>query len=169
VSVQSRRLVTVIFTDVTGSTPLAETLDPEPFRELMDLFFRRMTAVIEAHGGTVEKFIGDAVMAVFGIPEIHEDDPLRAVRAAMEMREALGVLNAEIGEWWGVQIETRTGVNTGPVVAGDPSTDQAFATGDTVNVAARLEQVAEPGTIVISGRTHRQVRDAVKVAELGSL
>jgi class 3 adenylate cyclase/tetratricopeptide (TPR) repeat protein len=161
--------VTVIFTDVTGSTPLAEALDPEPFRELMDLFFRRMTAVIDAHGGTVEKYIGDAVMAVFGIPEIHEDDPLRAVRAAMEMQGALVALNEEIGRWWGVQIQTRTGVNTGPVVAGDPSTDQAFATGDTVNVAARLEQIAEPGSIVISGSTHRQVRDAVKVEELGGL
>ena len=167
--VRSRRLVTIVFTDVTDSTALAEALDPEPFREIMDRYFERMRDVLEAHGGTIEKFIGDAVMAVFGIPEVHEDDALRAVRAAVEMRGALGSLNDEISSGWGVRIQTRTGVSTGQVVAGDPSSGHGFATGDTVNVAARLEQAANPGDIVISSSTFDLVRDAVKVEALGPM
>src|SRR5688500_19379536 len=115
-----RKTVTVVFCDVTGSTSLGEQLDPESLRSLMSRFFEEMRSVLERHGGTVEKFIGDAVMAVFGIPAVHEDDALRAVRAAVEMREALATLNADLVAQRGISIATRTGINTGVVVAGDP-------------------------------------------------
>src|SRR6184192_378033 len=108
-----RKTVTVVFTDVTGSTALGERLDPESLRRVMTRYFDSMREVLERHGGTVEKFIGDAVMAVFGIPKLHEDDALRAVRAASDMRDALAVLNDELRSDRGVEIATRTGVNTG--------------------------------------------------------
>ena len=123
--------MTVVFCDVTGSTALGERLDPEPLRALLARYFDRMRSIVESHGGTVEKFIGDAVMAVFGVPVLHEDDALRAVRAAVEMRDALPAL----------EVEGRIGVMTGEVVAG---TEERLATGDAVNVAARLEQAAQP-------------------------
>jgi class 3 adenylate cyclase/tetratricopeptide (TPR) repeat protein len=159
-----RKTVTVVFCDVTGSTSLGEQLDPESMRHVMSRFFEEMKAVLERHGGTVEKFIGDAVMAVFGIPSVHEDDALRAVRAAAEMRDALATLNKELERDRGVTIASRIGVNTGEVVAGDPTTGQALVTGDAVNVAARLEQAAAPGEILIGETTMRLVPDAV-VAE----
>src|SRR5207302_76129 len=115
----SRRTVTVVFADVADSTPLGERLDPESLRRVMSRYFERMGAVLERHGGTVEKFIGDAVMAVFGLPELHEDDALRAVRAATELREALAKLNEELEPQLGVRIGIRVGVNTGEVVAGN--------------------------------------------------
>jgi class 3 adenylate cyclase len=154
-----RKIVTVVFSDVTGSTAMGESLDPESLRSMMTRYFDRMRAVLERHGGTVEKFIGDAVMAVFGIPQVHEDDALRAVRAAAEMSEALAELNEELERDHGVTIATRTGVNTGEVVAGTGG--QTIATGDAVNVAARLEQAAKPGEILIGEDTLRLVRDAV--------
>jgi class 3 adenylate cyclase/tetratricopeptide (TPR) repeat protein len=157
-----RKTVTVVFCDVTGSTAMGERLDPESLRRVMSRYFVEMRAALERHGGTVEKFIGDAVMAVFGIPAIHEDDALRAVRAAAEMREALEVLNKELERDHGVSLAARIGVNTGEVVAGDQS--DTLVTGDAVNVAARLEQAAEPGTVLIGEETLRLVRDAV-VAE----
>src|SRR5688572_14939293 len=156
-----RKTVTVLFCDVTGSTSLGEQLDPESLRALMARFFEEMRAAIERHGGTVEKFIGDAVMAVFGIPSVHEDDAVRAVRAADEMREALASLNKELERDRGVTIASRIGVNTGDVVAGDPTGGQALVTGDAVNVAARLEQAAAPGEILIGETTMRLVHDAV--------
>src|SRR6187200_1329500 len=158
-----RKLVTVLFADVTGSTALGEQLDPEALRALMSRYFTRMRTVIEAHGGTVEKFIGDAVMAVFGIPAVHEDDALRAVRAAWDIREALGAMNEELEAERGIAIRFRTGVNTGEVVAGDPASGTTLVTGDTVNTAARLEQAAPPGEILLGGATYRLVRDAVEV------
>jgi class 3 adenylate cyclase/tetratricopeptide (TPR) repeat protein len=164
-----RKVVTIVFADVTGSTALGERLDPEALRRVMGRYFDEMSAVIERHGGTVEKFIGDAVMAVFGIPRLHEDDPLRAVRAASEMREALDDLNAGLERDHGVGLEARIGVNTGEVVAGDPSAGQRLVTGDAVNVAARLEQAAEPGQILLGDPTYRLVRDAVEVASGGAL
>ena len=109
----SRRTVTVLFADVADSTPLGERLDAESLRSVMSRWFERMSAVLESHGGTVEKFIGDAVMAVFGIPELHEDDALRAVRAASELRRALADLNDELERELGVRIGIRVGVNTG--------------------------------------------------------
>ncbi|HYN64148.1 MAG TPA: adenylate/guanylate cyclase domain-containing protein, partial [Candidatus Limnocylindrales bacterium] len=159
-----RRTVTVLFADVTGSTALGEQLDPESLRALMGRYFGATKEIVERHGGTVEKFIGDAVMAVFGIPILHEDDALRAVRAAAEIRETLGKLNEELQQRRGLAVVFRTGLSTGVVVAGDPSTGQTFVTGDTVNTAARLEQAAEPGEILLGQGTYRLVRDAV-VAE----
>ena len=156
-----RKTVTVVFADVTGSTGLGERLDPESVRRIMIRYFDEMRAVVERHDGTVEKFIGDAVMAVFGIPRVHEDDALRAVRAAAEMRDRLATLNDELEEEWGVRLEMRVGVNTGEVVAGDGATGPSLAVGDTVNVAARLEQNAEPGEILVGPATYRLVRDAV--------
>ncbi|HEU6445026.1 MAG TPA: adenylate/guanylate cyclase domain-containing protein [Gaiellaceae bacterium] len=153
-----RKTVTVLFCDVTGSTAMGERLDPESTRRVMARYFDAMREAIERHGGTVEKFIGDAVMAVYGIPVVHEDDALRAVRAAADMREALGRLNEELERDWGVRIESRIGVNTGEVVTGEGET---LAVGDAVNVAARLEQGAAPGETLLGESTHRLVRDAV--------
>ena len=116
-----RKTVTVVFCDVSGSTALGERIDPESLRGVMTRYFERMRSVLESHGGTVEKFIGDAVMAVFGVPQAHEDDALRAVRAAAEMRPALAVLNEYLEREHGSIIASGSGVNTGEVIAGDPS------------------------------------------------
>src|SRR3954451_1480313 len=156
-----RKTVTVLFCDVTGSTSIGEQLDPESLRHVMARYFDTMRAALERHGGTVEKFIGDAVMAGFGVPVIHEDDALRAVRAAAEMRAGLGTLNKALERDHGLALTVRIGVNTGEVVAGD--TEQSLVTGDAVNVAARLEQAAEPGSVLIGAETMRLVRDAVIV------
>jgi class 3 adenylate cyclase/tetratricopeptide (TPR) repeat protein len=146
---EQRKTVTILFCDVTGSTALGESTDPEAVRALLARYFERMKAIVESHGGNVEKFIGDAVMAVFGVPHVHEDDALRAVRAAVEMRDAL----PELG------VQARIGVNTGEVVTG---TEERLATGDAVNVAARLEQAAQPGEILVGGETLGLVLDAVE-------
>jgi len=144
-----RKTVTVVFCDVTGSTALGEELDPESLREVIQRYFTEMRAVIERHGGTVEKFTGDAVMSVFGVPQIHEDDALRAVRAAIDMQSALDALNVEIERGWGIRIQARIGVNTGEVVAADPASGQSFVSGDAVNVAARLEQAGRLCVIAV--------------------
>ena len=115
----ARKTVTLVFTDVAGSTSLGEQLDPEAVRGAMSRYFEEARSVLERHGGTVEKFIGDAVMAVFGIPQLHEDDALRAVRAAAELRQCLAALNEELEQHWGARLAHRIGVNTGEVVAGD--------------------------------------------------
>ena len=156
----SRRTVTVLFADVADSTPLGERLDPESLRRVMSRYFERTCSVLERHGGTVEKFIGDAVMAVFGIPELHEDDALRAVRAATELREALARLNDELERELGVRIGMRVGVNTGEVVAGDGTGGQMLVTGDPVNVAKRLEEAARTGEILVGETTRRLVENA---------
>jgi class 3 adenylate cyclase/tetratricopeptide (TPR) repeat protein len=155
----TRKVVTVLFTDLVGSTALGDGLEPESLRQLMTRYFREMAAVIQGHGGTTEKFIGDAIMAVFGVPRLHEDDAVRAVRAATAMRHALQGLNDEFEARWGVRIVTRTGVNTGEVIAGDPSQGESFVVGEAVNVAARLEQAAGPGEILIGDATYRLIRD----------
>src|SRR5215204_763326 len=156
-----RKTVTVIFCDVVEFTSLGERLDAESVRRVMTLYFDEMRQVVERHGGTVEKFIGDAVMAVFGVPKLHEDDALRAVRAAHEMRAALHDLNEEVSAGWGISIENRIGVNTGEVVASEAVGDQRLVTGDVINVAARLEQHAGPGEILLGETTYRVVRDAI--------
>jgi class 3 adenylate cyclase/tetratricopeptide (TPR) repeat protein len=156
----SRRTVTVLFADVADSTPLGERLDAESLRQVMSRYFDQMAGVLERHGGTVEKFIGDAVMAVFGIPELHEDDALRAVRAATELREALAKLNEELQRELEVRIGIRVGVNTGEVVAGDGAGDQRLVTGDAVNVAKRLEEAARTGEILVGETTRRLVENA---------
>jgi class 3 adenylate cyclase/tetratricopeptide (TPR) repeat protein len=162
---ETRRRVTVLFTDVAGSTTIGEQLDPEALREVMQRYFDAMRVAVEHHEGTVEKFIGDAVMAVFGIPQLHEDDALRAVRAAFDMQAALATLNRDIHERWGVELAIRTGINTGEVVAGDATVGQTLATGDVVNTAARLEQAAQAGQILIGLETQRLVRNAVVLEE----
>ena len=149
---EQRKTVTVLFCDVAGSTELGESTDPEALRALLARYFERMKEIVERHGGTVEKFVGDAVMAVFGVPVVHEDDALRACRAAVEMRDAL----PELG------IRGRIGVNTGEVVTG---TQERLATGDAVNVAARLEQAANPGEVLIGAETVQLVRDAVELGD----
>jgi len=159
---ESRKIVSVLFCDVVGSTVLGERLDPESVRRVMTMFYERMRSVLERHGGTVEKYIGDAVMAVFGVPVLHEDDALRAVRAAAEMLEALGSLNAELDQAFGIALRTRIGINTGQVVVGDRRGD-VLVLGDTVNVAARLEGAAAPGEILLGHDTYVLVRTAVTV------
>jgi class 3 adenylate cyclase/tetratricopeptide (TPR) repeat protein len=153
---EQRKTVTVLFCDLTGSTALGETLDPERLRALLARYFERMKAIVERHGGSVEKFIGDAVMAVFGVPLLHEDDALRAVRAAVEMRDAM----PELG------LQGRIGVMTGEVVTG---TAERLATGDAVNVAARLEAAAQPGEVLIGQPTLALVREAAEVEPLEPL
>src|SRR5262245_32938986 len=150
-----RKVVTVVFTDVAGSTRLGEQLDPETARLVMSRYFDTMQSVVEAHGGIVEKFIGDAIMAVFGLPTLHEDDALRAVRAAVEMRESRTGLNEQRQRDHGLTLAARTGVNTGEVIAGGTASEQKLATGDAVNVAARLEQAAAAGQILIGEATYR--------------
>ena len=163
-----RKTVTVVFCDLKGSTELGDRLDSEALREVLALYFSAMKRVLEGHGGTIEKYIGDAIMAVFGLPRMHEDDALRAVRATAEMREALAELNVTLRAEFGVILENRTGVNTGEVVTGT-STSQRLATGDTVNVAARLEQAAPVGEVLIGKSTYRLVRDTVEVVPVEPL
>jgi class 3 adenylate cyclase/tetratricopeptide (TPR) repeat protein len=162
----ARKTVTIVFCDLVGSTALAELLDPESLRAVMDRYFTTMRSVLESHGGIVEKFIGDAVMAVFGLPRSHEDDPIRAARAAAEMGDELVVLNGELARRWGVTLTNRTGINTGEVVVGDPASGQRLASGDAINVAARLEQAASPGEVLVGDATHHLVKDAVMVEEI---
>src|SRR6478752_4074714 len=145
-----RKVVTVLFCDVVGSTALGESVDPEALQGLLARYFERMKGIVRGHGGSVEKFIGDAVMAIFGVPQVHEDDALRACRAAVEMREAF----PELG------VQGRIGVNTGEVVTG---TEERLATGDAVNVAARLQNAAGPDEILIGEATLELVRGAVLV------
>jgi class 3 adenylate cyclase/tetratricopeptide (TPR) repeat protein len=154
---EQRKVVTVLFCDLVGSTALGESTDPEALRARMRRYFEDLRVILERHGGTVEKFVGDAVMAVFGIPVSHEDDALRAVRAAAEMRTAI----AEHG------LEARIGVNTGEVVVGGEG--ETLVTGDAVNVAARLEQAAPAGAILIGDETRLLVRDAVVVEPVEAL
>jgi class 3 adenylate cyclase/tetratricopeptide (TPR) repeat protein len=157
----ARKTVTVVFTDLAGSGGLGQRLDPESLAVVMARWFDHLRAILERHGGRVQKFVGDAVVAVFGIPVANEDDALRAVRAADGLRGGLGQLNDELERDWGVRLQTRTGVNTGEVVTGDPAIGDALVLGDAVNVAARLEQVAAPGEVLLGQSTYRLVRDAV--------
>ena len=136
---QVRKTVTIVFADLAGSTALGERLDPEALRDLQTRYFAAMRRALERHGGTVEKYIGDAVMAVFGIPVLHEEDALRAVRAAVEMRDAMVELNRELEHDLGVGLELRVGINTGEVAGVDGVTDHGFVSGDAVNTAARLQ------------------------------
>src|SRR6266705_304840 len=151
-----RKVVTVLFCDVVGSTALGESVDLEALQGLLARYFERMKGIVESHGGSVEKFIGDAVMAVFGVPVVHEDDALRACRAAIEMREA----------FTGLRVEGRIGVCTGEVVTG---TEERLATGDVLNVAARLQQAAQPGEVLIAAATRVLVGGAVDVERVEPL
>src|SRR5437763_2920540 len=152
-----RKTVTVLFCDVAGSTELGERLDPEALRAVMTRWFDAMRTPVERAGGTVEKFVGDAVMAVFGVPAAHEDDAFRAVQAAVEMRDAAVPLGLGI----------RIGVNTGEVVTGDGAT--TLVTGDAVNTAKRLEEAAAPGEILIGAPTRRLVANATVLEPAGAV
>ena len=166
---ERRRLVTAVFCDLSGSTALAERVDAEVVFGLMRSYFGSAQAALEGHGGSVEKFVGDAVVGVFGIPEAHEDDALRGCRAALEIQERVVVLNEELEARFGTRIAVRIGVSTGEVVTGEVGSRAMFAGGDAVvfgdamNVAARLEQAAAPGEVLIGGPTWRLVRDAAEV------
>ena len=163
---EQRKTVTVLFSDVTGSTALGERLDPESLRAVMARYFELARTVVERHGGSVEKFIGDAVMAVFGVPVLHEDDALRAVRAAADLRAGLAGLNESLERDYATSLELRIGVNTGEVVTG---TEERLATGDAVNVAARLQQAARPGEILLGPETEVLVRGSAGVEPLEPL
>jgi DNA-binding SARP family transcriptional activator len=157
-----RKTVTILFADVVDSTQLGAGLDPEVFRGVMTRYFDEATAAVERHGGVVEKFIGDAVMAVFGAPTVHEDDALRAVRAAAELRDAVERLSAELAGSYGIALPLRMGLNTGEVLVSDPESGASFATGVPVNVAMRLEQAALPGEILLGEATYALIRHAVE-------
>ncbi|MGI8928828.1 MAG: ATP-binding protein [Candidatus Limnocylindrales bacterium] len=160
-----RKTVTVMFMDAVGSTDIGERTDPESLRRVMTRYFGEIRTIVERHGGTVEKYIGDAVMAVFGVPVVHEDDALRAVRAAAEIRDRVATLEAEFERDRGITISWRTGINTGEVVAGDAGAGQRFVSGDAVNVAARLEQSAQAAEVLLGGETYLLVRESVTVEQ----
>jgi class 3 adenylate cyclase/tetratricopeptide (TPR) repeat protein len=166
---ETRKTVTVLFCDATSSTALGERIDPESLRALMTRYFDVMREIIEFHGGVVEKFIGDAVMAVFGVPLVHEDDALRACRAGLEIRSRLAGLEAQIKAERGASVEWRMGINTGVVVAGDVASGQRLVTGDPVNVAARLEAAAAPGEILLGAETYALVRAVASTEPLEPL
>ena len=166
---ETRRVVTVVFCDIVGSTDIGERLDVESTRQLMARYFDALRTAVVRHGGIVEKFIGDAVMAVFGLPERHEDDALRAIRASADMRTAVAELDADVSARLGIRLQVRIGVNTGEVVAGDGASSQFLVTGDAVNVAARLQQMASPGDVLMGETTARLVRDATVVEAVAEL
>ena len=160
---ESRKTVTIVFADPKPTTITAVPPTPEALRDVMSRYFDAMRIALERHGGTVEKFIGDAVMAVYGLPVRHEDDAIRAIRAAAEMQAALPVLNDSFRKRWGIELRNHIGVNTGEVIAGDATTGQRLVTGDAVNTAARLEQAAGPAEIILGDLTYRLARDQIDV------
>jgi predicted ATPase/class 3 adenylate cyclase len=160
-----RKTVTILFVDIVDSSRLSLALDPEALRNLLVRYFDELTAVIRRHGGVVERYIGDAIMAVFGVPTLHEDDALRAVRAAVEMRDTLAILNREFEAGWGVRLANRIGINTGEVIA--VAQGHSSVTGEAINVAKHLEEAAVANEILIGKPTHRLVRDAVVVEPSG--
>ena len=165
-----RKTVTIVFSDLVGSTALGEQIDPEALHEIKERYFNAMATDIERHGGKIEKYIGDAVLAVFGLPRAHEDDALRAVRAAAGMQAALAKVNGGLDSRYGVTLRNRTGISTGEVVASaDPHAQQKLVTGDAVNVAARLEQAAPENQVYIGEVTFQLVRDAIVAEPLASL
>lgn len=171
---EERRIVTVMFADITGSTPLADRLDPEDMRAILTGYFNLMTEQIRKHGGTVEKYIGDAVMAVFGAPLAHEDDPDRAIRAALDMQAALAGFNEQrlAQDPQATRLQMRIGINTGEVAIPSNQTHQRqdfLITGDAVNVAARLQQVAMPDTILVGERSYLTTKDVFEFRPIAPL
>ncbi|HEV2005488.1 MAG TPA: adenylate/guanylate cyclase domain-containing protein, partial [Candidatus Limnocylindrales bacterium] len=166
---ESRKTVTLVFADPKPRTDSGKPPSPEALRDVMSRYFDEMKRALERHGGTVEKFIGDAVMAVFGLPVRHEDDAVRALRAALDMQAALPALNEDFAAKWGVRLLNAIGVNTGEVIAGDATLGQRLVTGDAVNVAARLEQAAGPAEVIIGQLTYRLARDSVEVEAIEPL
>jgi class 3 adenylate cyclase len=159
----------LLFADLVDSTSLGEHLDPEALQVVIERYGDAMHRAVDAHGGWVEKFIGDAVVAVFGLPVLHEDDALRAARAAFDMHPALENLNAELGREYDVGLAMRIGIHTGEVVAASGATGQTLIAGDTMNTAARLEQSAPAGAVLASDDTHRLVIGRVRCSRHGNL
>ena len=166
---QTRRLVTAVFIDIVGSTALGERLDPERWRAVQGHYFTVVRQAVERHGGIVEKYIGDAVLAIFGAPIAHEDDALRAVRAASEAQQTLAQPDEQADLAPGSRLVVRVGIDTGEVVASEAETGEALASGETLATAARLEQAAQPGEILLGSATHALVRDAVAVEAIEPL
>ncbi len=167
--IRARRPVTVVFADVVDSTTIGEQLDPESVHRILERYSETATAIMERHGGTVEKFIGDAIVGFFGLAELHEDDAQRAVRAAVELRQAVACLSEELGRSNGIELAVRIAVNSGDVFVGGAVGRETFATGDSVNVAARLQQGAEAGEILLGERTYRLVSADVRADPLEPL
>ncbi len=165
----ARKVVTVLFSDVSGFTALGERLDPESLQQLMSRWFDETRRIIKRHDGTVEKYMGDAVMAVFGVPVVHEDDAARAARAALEMRDTLTDLNDELARRWGVRLEIHTGLNTGEVVVGSAPGGDLSTVGDVVNVAQRLEASAQPGDVLVGEETGRALSDIAELEPVDAL
>src|SRR3989440_1321381 len=169
---EDRRLVSVLFADLSGSTPLAERLDPEDLRRILGAFFAALVRPIQRYEGTVEKYMGDAVMAVFGAPVSHEDDAERTVRAALDMQRALTLLNDWLEREHGLRLALRVGISSGEVVGGLLADDVQSAytvVGDTVNTAQRLESIATPGAIVVGPTTYRLAARAFEFEPLGAM
>jgi len=160
---ERRKTATLLFADIVDFSRLGATLDPEVLRSVMRRYFDTVRTIVERHEGAIEKFIGDAAMAVFGVPRTHEDDALRALRAANDLREALAALNADLERDHGLELQVRIGINSGEVLAGDAAAGQPFATGAAVNVAMRLQQAALPNETLIGEATERLVRGAAEV------
>src|SRR5713101_8455536 len=163
-----RRLVTVLFCDLVGFTPLSERLDPEDVREIQSMYFGRMSKEIRNFGGTVEKYIGDAVLAMFGVPVAHEDDAVRAIRCGLGMQAAITSIAADVGKQWEVELALRVGVNTGEVVSGKwevAGRKEYDVSGDAVNTAARLQTAAAPGEVLVGEETMWLARKAIRFGE----
>ncbi len=163
---ERRKPVSLVFCDVVGSTALADRHDEELVREVMLRYYAAMREAIAAHGGTVSKFIGDAVVAAFGIPATREDDALRAVRAALAMGASLAELNVALERDCGVRLSTRTGVYTGTVLAAGALDDESVVLGDPANTAARLEQAAAADEILVGETTWQLTRHAARYEEV---
>jgi class 3 adenylate cyclase len=166
---ERRKTATLLFADIVDSSRLGAILDPEVLRSVMRRYFDTVRTIVERHEGTIEKFIGDAAMAVFGVPRMHEDDALRALRAATELREALTVLNTDLKRDHALELQVRIGINSGEVLAGDSAAGQPFATGAAVNVAMRLQQAALPDETLLGEATMGLVRDAAEVEPVESI
>ncbi len=167
--VEERKVVTSLFADLAASTELAARLDPEDLRRVLGPYFDAMAGEIDRFGGTVEKFIGDAVVAFFGVPVAHEDDPERAIRAALAMQRRLEALNRDVAHRAGETLAMRIGINTGEVFAHGGGIEEGLVTGEAVNVAARLQTLAEPGRVVVGERTWRDTRHAFAFRPLGEV
>src|SRR5438445_8480931 len=167
-----RRSVTVLFADIAGSTSIAERMDPEDWTALVGEAFKRMTGTIERYDGTIARLMGDGVLAFFGAPVAHEDDPERAVRCGLDMARAIDELGAAQRAKGASDLRVRVGINTGPVVVGIVGTDTAneyTAMGDAVNVAARMQAHADPGTVLVTAATHRFIAPLVEARDVGAI
>src|ERR1700704_4359054 len=167
-----RRPITVLFADIAGSTAIAERMDPEDWTAIVSQAFAQMNATVTRYDGTIARLMGDGVLAFFGAPVAHEDDPLRAVRCGLDMARAVDELSTELSAKEPIDLKVRVGINTGPVVVGVVGTQapsEYTAMGDAVNVASRIQALARPGTVLVSGATHRFVAALVESVDVGAL